>query len=256
VSSAPVTAVRRALLGVGAGIAALGLAVSPALATATPTVVPIKDSQVPTTAQGFEEHDCEGVTQRPGDDAWHLVLPANSYDFVTVTGQFADTQDGPTTFTATAPGPHGEMPEVGNATGKHAYLFAPAGMWLTAATAVISGEGKQPEEFVLSHTCPGVPASASPSITASPSSSASPSVSATPEPSTSTSPSESSSAGPVESAGPSGSATPAPGGSSGSGGDGLPVTGTALTGILGAGLLLLAGGAALVVFARRRVIGG
>ena len=249
---------RRALLGLGAGVAALVVAAAPALAA--DVVIQVKDAQVPTRAVSFDTgEDCAAAgPARPGFDAWHLVLPGNDYVFTEVTGLFAATKDGPVVFTAVAPGPYGVLPVSGQSTGMHAYLFAPAGLWLIDATAKISGEGTPPADFNISHACPGVAGTpspstsptTSPSTSVSPSTSTSPSSSLSPEPSTSLS--GSSSPQPSTSAvGADASPATSVDAAANSGG-GLPTTGAALTGILGAGVLLLVGGVALVVFARRR----
>jgi hypothetical protein len=244
---------------------AVALAAAPALAA--DAQLNVKDSQVPTKATSFANgEDCGAAgPARPGFDAWHLVLPGNNYDFTKVTGQFAATKTGPTIFTADAPGPDGVLPANGNSAGKHAYLFAPAGLWLTGATATISGQGKQPRDFVISHTCPGVPTTPSPSTSASPSSSpsasASPSASTSPStstsPTSSTSPAPSGSASPTESPSPSDSSPASPSTSAAAPTEGgLPITGAGLTGMLVGGLVLLAAGGALVLFARRRIARG
>jgi hypothetical protein len=255
------TAGRRALVGLGGGLAAVVLAAAPALAA--DAVIHVKDSQVPTQAAAFANgEDCDAAGPIPaGFDAWHLILPGNSFNFTEVTGEFAATEDGPIIFTATAPGDNGVLPDNGNSDGKHAYLFAPAGLWLIDATAKISGDGKQPGDFVISHTCPGVPTSPSPSESVSPTPSDSvsptPSDSVSPTPSDSVSPTTSGSPEPSESVEPTQTGLPSESPTSGGGGeDGLPVTGSSLTGILGAGLLLVLGGVALVVFARRKLARG
>lgn len=255
------TAGQRTAVGLGAGMIAVALAAAPALAA--DTQIKVKDSQVPTKAASFANgEDCDAAgPERPGFDAWHLVLPGNNYDFTKVTGEFAATKTGPTVFTAVAPGPNGVLPANGNSAGKHAYLFAPAGLWLTGATATISGQGKQPRDFVISHTCPGLPTTPSPSTSASPSPSPSASASTSPStsasPSSSTSPTPSGSVSPSESPSPSDSspASPSTSAPAAGGGEesGLPITGAGLTGVLFGGLLLLAGGIALVVIARRRI---
>jgi hypothetical protein len=245
-------------VGIGAGMVAVAVAAAPALAAEAE--IHVKDTQVPTQAKSFDTgEDCDAAGVIPsGYDAWHLILPGNEYNFEQVTGEFAATEDGPIIFTAVAPGPYGVLPDNGNSGGKHAYLFAPAGLWLIDATATISGEGDQPKEFVISHTCPGTPTSPSPSTSPSdspsPSTSLSPSTPTSSEPST---PSESTSPEPSESTLPTSSSSAGPAVPDGGGGDDeLPTTGAALAGVLGAGLLLLGGGVALVVLARRRIARG
>jgi hypothetical protein len=229
-----------------AGVTAALLVGAGQAQAASTTVIGVEDAQVPTTAAGFGNHEgCGGVPARAGMDVWHFILPGNRYDFVTVIGRFADRR-GTTTadFLASAPGPYGDVPEQSRSAGKHAYLYAPAGSWLIGATATITGNGRRPSEFVLSHTCPGEPASSSPGGAARPSTPAPASPSAT-----SLSEELSISAdGLGSSAGTDGDDTTGPG----TGDGGLPLTGTALLGLLGAGALLIGGGVLLIAAARRR----
>lgn len=252
------TAGRRALVGLGAGLAAVVLTAAPALAVEA--VIHVKDSQVPTQAAAFATgEDCDAAGTIPaGYDAWHFILTKNTYNIIELTGEFAATEDGPITFTATAPGDNGVLPQNGESAGKHAYLFAPAGMWLIDATATVSGTDDK-LQLVISHTCPGTPTTTSPSVSPTPSESISPtpSDSLSPTPSDSTSPTTSDSPEPSESLEPTETGQPSESPTNGGAGqDDLPVTGSSLTGILGAGLVLVLGGVALVVFARRKLARG
>lgn len=249
-----------------AGLSATLLFLAAPASAAVTTVIQVKDSQVPTTAARFSEHSgCDDIAARRGMDAWHFVLPANRYDFVTVTARFAERRDARVPdFVAAAPGRNGFLAQRGNATGKHAYLFAPAGRWLIGATATVTGKGKKPTHFVLSHTCPTRPAKpgkpspstpASPPTPDEPATPASPSES--PSPSVSVLPSEpltdSPTPWPTDD-------TPAPSNGGGDDSDkdsdgdggGLPITGIALLGLLGSGGLLAAGGVVLRTLAHRR----
>jgi len=137
------------------------------------TTININPGNVPTTAAGFNTHECDpnfGGGPFPGQDVFVFVLPGNhstSGDFVSLTATF-NTE----TITITAAANPGNFSNGGPATSK-AFVLAPAGSILTGASAVITGTA---EFFNLTHTCP---ASASPSPTASPT----PTATASPSPS-------------------------------------------------------------------------
>jgi LPXTG-motif cell wall-anchored protein len=204
----------------GGATVVIGLAIaSPARAVET---IGINPGNVPTTASAFEQGCDFGDGPYADKDVWVFVLPGNTADFVSVTATF---------------GPNGKLtiPADGGAivddkgTSK-AWITTPAGWTLTAATAVITGTDTQ---FNLTHTCAA-------------------SGSSTPTPGTGTpGPTASATPGPTAS----GTATPGPGAtpSAGTGGSGgLPVTGSAVTGMVLTGGALVAGGVALLTLRRRR----
>ena len=209
----------------------------PALAN---TTIPIKASQVPTTAEDFKPHECGAqLPAVPGQDGWHFVLPAEgapNAEFVSVTLTFEDENRDEHTVKAV----------IGNPSDKHAIAYTPSGWTLTGGSAEITGEedGK-PTEFVLSHTCPD---SLSNSPSASPSESPSGSPSESSGPSESPSGSPSGSVGPTES--PSGSVAPSVSPTP-PGGGGLPVTGLAIGGMVLTGLGMVGAGAAMRALRRR-----
>jgi LPXTG-motif cell wall-anchored protein len=206
--------------------AVLGLAVaSPAWAT---TTISINPGNVPTTAAGYDTHDCDpnfGGGPYADRDVWIFVLPGQSGDFVSVQATFS-TPGGSVSLTIDADG--GAI--VDDKGTSKAWIDTSAGWTLTGATAVITGTG---DKFNLTHTCPAggdQTSSPNPPVSESPSAPSSPS--------------------------PSGSVSPAAGGEtgpgSGAGSGGLPVTGPAVTGIAVVGGTLVAGGVALLVLRRRR----
>jgi hypothetical protein len=69
--------------------------VGAAPAFAQETTINIRDSHVPTTAEGFKNVKCEGPFDNlDGDvDGWHFVLPGNDASFVSLTLTY-DTPDG------------------------------------------------------------------------------------------------------------------------------------------------------------------
>nr|MDT0660631.1 LPXTG cell wall anchor domain-containing protein [Micromonospora sp. DSM 115978] len=198
---------------------------SPAWADST---VDINPGNVPATASGYGTKDCDpnfGGGPHANLDVWVFVLPQPNQAgaFLSVTATFS-TPDGPATLTIPSDG--GAI--VDDKGTSKAWITTAAGWTLTGATAKITGTVAK---FNLTHTCPaGAEQTPSPSPSPSLSSSASPSPS----------PSDSSSS-------PSPSAPPAPGD-----GGGLPVTGTAVTGMVVTGGALVAGGVALLMLRRRR----
>jgi hypothetical protein len=159
------------------------LLVLPAAATATvvlataalaSTTISITSSQVPTTASAFDEHsDCsfpDHPSQSPPLWGWHFVLPGGTATFDTLTAHFA------TAGTVTLPGPSGYFVQ----DGKGAVVYTLTDDTLTGAEATIEGSTPQ-GDFVLSHTCPPTPSSASasgtPSETGTPSGTGTPSAS-------------------------------------------------------------------------------
>jgi LPXTG-motif cell wall-anchored protein len=206
---------------------ALGAAIaSPASADST---VDINPGNVPATASGYGTKDCDpnfGGGPHANLDVWVFVLPQPNQagTFVSVTATFS-TPDGPATLTIPTDG--GAI--VGDKGTSKAWITTAAGWTLTGATAKITGTAGK---FNLTHTCPA-------GTGQSPSPSPSPSISASVSPSPV--PSDSSSSPPPL------SQSPAPGE-----GGGLPVTGTAVTGMVGIGGALVAGGVALMMLRRRR----
>jgi LPXTG-motif cell wall-anchored protein len=230
------TAVPAVLAAAAAALIGIGWS-SPAFANSS---VDINSGNVPTTASGFANHDCDsnfGGGPYQGADVWVFVLPGDhndTGDFVTVTAKFDTDGDGTADVTKTIPTdtPSGIVLDSGTS---KAWIQTTAGWTLIDATAEITGVATS---FNLTHTCPasgspstppGVP-SGSPSASVSPSSSMS------------------------SSSSPSGSVAPSPSTSSSS--STLPLTGTSLTPFIVAGVLLVAGGSVLVVMARRRRLNG
>lgn len=241
---------RAAATGIAAGV----LALAGTGAARADTTIGINPGNVPTTAAGFHDHDCDanfGGGPYPGQDVWVFNLPGNpgtSGHFVSVTATFSGSGG---TVTKTIPTDSGA---INNAHGtSKAWIALPAGWTLTGATAVISGTA---DFFVLTHTCPakGSP-SPTPSAThSSPTPSGSPS--GTSSPTAHPSPSGSH-GGPTPTASPSASSSPGglggesttPGGTSSGG---LPITGLPLAFTVLFGGVLLAAGASAAVLARRR----
>jgi len=199
------------------------LLAGPSLAQAN-TTISINGGNVPTTASDYT-HECsanQGGGPYADKDVWVFVLPGNhasSGDFVSVTASFDTGGDGVADTVLHIDADGGGFLNGGPATSK-AYIATTAGWTLITASAVITGEA---DFFNLTHTCP-----AGPSTSPSPSPSPSPSISGTP-------------------ATTSGSSTPDPG---------LPVTGTAVGGIVLAGAALIVGGFALILVRRRRDLPG
>jgi LPXTG-motif cell wall-anchored protein len=220
-----------------AAAAAGALTLIAATSALADTQISINPKQVPTTADKFGGDDCTGpFANLPDDqDGWHFVLPAASGDsFTSLTLTFTNLSGGTVTVTITSTDPQnpstgsgwsGYIDNAGSSgADKHAYVFTDAGWTLTGGTAMVTGDTGVHPQFVLSHTCAGTPSEESPSPT----------------------PSES------ESTPSNGSSTPGGGGSTTGGGGGLPVTGSAVGGIVVVGIGLLAAGVALMAVRRRR----
>lgn len=211
------------------------------------TKLDLNSSHVGATADGFGSQDCDDFDPLPAEDedGWHFVAPGK-FEFVSLTLSFK-TKTG-TPFTVEVPGADGMIDK-----GKHAYVYTPAGATLTGGSAEVAGDQVGNIDFFnLSHTCPSVPTTTTPPSSPPPSSppptskppvSPSSSISNGPSqtPSASVSPSHSHSASPALSASPT-----KPGGGK------LPLTGTAIAGYVTGALVLLGGGAALMVLSRRR----
>lgn len=206
--------------------AVAGTAAVVGLAAASPawadTTIDINPGNVPTTAEGHSDHECNfGGGPFADKDVWVFVLPGNDKagEFVSVTATFGANG------TLTIPTNGGAI--VNDKGTSKAWITTPAGWTLTAATAVVTGTA---DKFNLTHTCPAGGGNGGETPTPTPSESESPS---TTTPAT-----------------PGGSVSGAPGG--GNGGGSLPVTGAATltTAVLGAALV--AGGAALLAVRRRK----
>jgi LPXTG-motif cell wall-anchored protein len=228
---------RLAVVSAAVGIAALATA-APAWANIT---ININPGNVPTTAAGADNNNtCDpdlGGGPFPDKDVWVFNLPDQTRDFVSVTAEFStDGDDTTVEQTLMIPTDGGAIVRQGTS---KAWIATPAGWTLVDATAEVTGDaptGNTKVFFVLTHTC---------AATSTPSGSPTPSES----------PSESPSGTPSETPSESGSSTPgatssAPGG----GGGGLPVTGTAIGGIVVVGVGLVAAGVALLAVRRRREI--
>jgi hypothetical protein len=132
-----------------AGIAALAFAATQVQAN---TTISINPGNVPTTAQGFDSHDCDknfGGGPFAGQDVWVFVLPGNhdtSGDFVSLTANFLNMPS----VTITAAANPGNFSNGGPSTSK-AFIITTAGLTLTGASAEITGTA---EFFNLTHTCP------------------------------------------------------------------------------------------------------
>jgi LPXTG-motif cell wall-anchored protein len=188
--------------------------------------ISINKGNVPTTAAGFSNHDCDpnfGGGPFADKDVWVFVLPDKDADFVTVTATFS--KPGGATTSLTIPDDGGAI--VNDKGTSKAWIATPKGWTLTGATAVITGDDAYGKFFNLTHTCPAKGSSPSPSTSVSSSASASASA----------------------------PASPAPSASGTAGGGNLPVTGPALAGMLAVGAGLVLGGIALLVARRRRDAG-
>ncbi len=209
------------------------LLASPAMAVSLANLNP---AHANSTAAGFSSKDCNSpFPDLANSDGWHFVLPSSQGDsFVSLTLNFSGgLVVGPITSTDenspnTGAGWSGYFDNAG-VDEKHAYVStSPTGLTLLSGTAQITPDGKIGSTFNLSHTCPGTPASLSPS----------PSASVSPSPSVSMSPMGSPS---------NGASTPAPSGGAETGGGGS--FGFSLMGV---GALTMAGGMGVVLFLRRR----
>ena len=233
-----------------AALAAAALAVAtPAHAAALVTGdIPIHDDHVPTTAAGFPTKQCTGplANLALGKDGWHFVLPsASGGSFVSVTLTFnAGSGDFPVTVDAIFPAVDsdaglGWSGYITNAGPDyiHLYLFTPSGWTLTAGVATVTNPGPGPDPtkpgdqgsfFNLSHTCVGDSTTPTPGITTT----TTPPVTTTTGTSTSSTTFTSPGTTPTDPS--------------------LPTTGAALSGVILAGVGLVAGGVMLMVLRRRR----
>ncbi len=205
-----------------------------------------------TTAAEFGDHSCDQIPTNlslVGQEGWVFVLPHNDATFVKLTLQFKTT-DG-TIVTVTIPDASDPYPDgitTTNGTSK-AWVVLPAGWILLDGSAELSGP-TEAQFFNLTHTCIGPSGSPSPSPSVSSSESKSPSSS--PSPSTS----ESTGGG-----GGGGGGTPSPSPSATTSDPvpvptgGLPLTGTAIGGIVLTGAAAVGTGGALLAMRRRRADG-
>ena len=130
--------------GGGCGVV-VGLAAgSPGWAQAT---VDINSGNVPTTASGHADHECNlGGGPFTDRDVWVFILPGNHDEvgnFVSVTAQFDANE------TLNIPADGGAI--ITDKGTSKAWIAAPAGWRLTDASAVITGTA---DKFNLTHTCP------------------------------------------------------------------------------------------------------
>jgi LPXTG-motif cell wall-anchored protein len=215
---------RLGITAVAVGIAALGIA-TPAWAD---TTAPLHEAHKNKLAEDFEQECDDARFQGLGDDedGWHFVLTGNgSFTSITVSfdpdGVKDDDPSDDVTFTGTPDNPGDFTFYKAGQDWKHAYLFTPAGWLLVDGSATVAG-GDDTTKFVVSHTCAGEETPTTP-------------------PTSPTSPSESTP----------GETSSAPGGG---GGGTLPLTGTAVGGIVVVGVGLVAAGVALMAVRRRREI--
>ncbi|GAA1684046.1 hypothetical protein GCM10009830_34150 [Glycomyces endophyticus] len=135
--------------------AAAGLGAALALSTpaqAAEVIILIDRDQIPTTAEEFPTHSCDGLPELGDDhDVWIFELPAEAGaegNFVDITATYADATGSERTRTM---GVHGDL------LGEHtAYVTAPTGWTLLDADALVN----DPDEgatFELVRTCLGAP---------------------------------------------------------------------------------------------------
>ncbi|SDL05548.1 hypothetical protein SAMN05216298_2498 [Glycomyces sambucus] len=206
-------------LAAAAGTAAVLALAAPA--QAAEVIILVDRDQIPTTAEEFGTHSCEGLTEPSDDhDYWIFRLPAEAEaegGFIDITATYADATGSERTRTM---GVHG-----GVLGADSAYVTAPTGWTLLDADALVE-DPAEGATFDLDRTCLGAP-------TEEPS--------ATEEP---TSPSEEPST--------SGEESPSAGESSSPTGPILPVTGLPLGTAFVTAAALAAAGAALLLILRRR----
>jgi LPXTG-motif cell wall-anchored protein len=216
----------------------VALVVNPGVAGAATTgVIPLKEAHEGSTAKTFGTKDCTApFNNLPANkDGWHFILDGNDSftevrlvfnpGAVAVTINKTLAQGG-----NSGPGWSGYLAEAGGAM-KHVYLITDAGWTLVSGEATISYTGMKPADFQLSHTCAGTPTTTTATTTTK----------------TTTTTTTTTKTTTTTTTGTNGST---PGTTTTDDGD-LPVTGAGLGGLIAAGLILTAGGAALI-FARRR----
>jgi LPXTG-motif cell wall-anchored protein len=218
----------------------IALVVSPGTAGAVATAtIDLKDAHEGTTAEDFDPNDtCTGPFDdlNSDEDGWHFVLDGSN-DFTQVRLVFNPGSVNVTIDKTLAqggnsgPGWFGYLDNAGGSM-KHAYLITDAGWTLVSGQADISYTGNKPDDFQLSHTCAGTPTSTTTTTKTTTTTATTTTTTKTTTTTTTT------------------GSTPTPGTTTTDDGD-LPVTGAGLGGLIAAGLILTAGGAALL-FARRR----
>lgn len=260
-TSTPTRALR-GLAGFGLAVAVAGLstlaAVSAQAAPAEPraatsnTTIPINPGNLPATAAGYGEPNCDQVGPSADQDGWVFVLPGNEGRFVSLTLKF-ETPEGESR-TLRIPDDGGT---IGQDNGTHkAWIRTAPGWTLVAASAVITGSSAN-GKFNLTHTCPATGGSPSPSPSQSTAPSESPSTPgespSTPGESPST-PGESPTGSPSGSPGTSTEPTvpPSPTADVPDDGGELPTTGLALGGVVALGVALVGAGFVLRAVKRRR----
>ena len=242
----------RLLLLAAPAAAALLISAGPVAAT---VVLPLHNSHEGANADDFESSGCakDGQVPPAGTTRWVFVLQHNDADFVSLTLSFKTLAG--TTTTITIPNAGDAYPDgiTTNGTSK-AWVITPSGWTLLTGSSVVSGPTTA-TYFNLTHTCVGVSTTPSPSPSTSTSPSSSPSVShsGSPSESPSKSPSGSPSGSPSTSVSGGGSTEGTPSSTPGGGSPGgLPVTGTAIGGLVLAGVGAIGSGAALLWLRRRR----
>lgn len=220
---------RLGITSVAVGIAALGIA-TPAWAN-TPTTPDLHQTNVTLAGSGFDKGfgNCSEVPdQSPTEDVWVFVWPgtANEDQLVELELKFDSDGDGVADATLT----EDDATETTDSGALKAVVTTPAGWTLLSGTSTITGDGVSPSPqgtfvFNLTHGCAGGE------------------VPTTPPTSPPTSPSSPSESTPGET-----SSTP------GGGGGNLPLTGTAVGGLVVVGVGLLAAGVAMMAVRRRREV--
>lgn len=136
------------------------------------STIPIHPGNVPTTAAGFQNHECQsnlGGGPYADSDVWVFSLPNQGIDageFVSLAANFAGHPDQTINTTANP----GSFSNNGPGVSK-AWIITPAGWTLTGAEAVITdpaGEANVETFFVLVHTCPASGVSANATININP----------------------------------------------------------------------------------------
>jgi LPXTG-motif cell wall-anchored protein len=242
----------------------LAIAVSGTAQATENGTIDLNGDHVGATAEGFEEQECDGPLSDLGEDqdGWHFVLPSSSGDSfielnLTFTKPDSSTVEVKITSTdendpSTGPGWEGFIDSAGNSgDGKHAYLITEAGWTLTAGTAEVHN-ASEGGFFNLSHTCPGVPPSPTPTESPTPT----PTESPTPTPTESPTPTPTEQPTPT----PTGTMTPSPGAPATTPPAAppeeekpeLPVTGIGIGSLLVLGGGLLVAGIAMMSVQRRR----
>jgi LPXTG-motif cell wall-anchored protein len=223
---------RRATTLLGAGFALGLVATTPAWATTATTGIHLNPGQKGKAATSFE-NSCDQVPggRRSGFDGWVFVLPGNAGTLVSLDITF---NTGTTDVHVRIPDPKSPYPN-GIATNgsDKGYVVVPAGWTVVDGTG--TARNAKGDKFNVTHVCRGGGKSES----APAEKPSSPAKGTTPE-------------GPESGSGSGGGAGGGAGGSGAGGGGSLPITGTAVGGLVAAGVGLVGAGAALLVMRRRR----